>query len=314
MVAPWWHEVFVALGVAAAAAAFWLEARRRGRDRDDRVWVVVAGALVGGAVMMRLGTWLQHVDLRANATLTEQWLYGNRSILGGLVGAYVGVHLAKRLVGYRQRTGDLFAPAVALGMAVGRIGCLLTELPGTPTGGWGVTLSPEEAARLDGPAGVTLHLSFGYEIAFHLVAFAVLWGWLRHQPIASGETLTLYLAAYGIFRFLVEFVRGNEVVFASLTRPQLFLLLTVPLILIRVAYQFRHGAYDVRREEGSPVSDSDLPPPRPLSPPSDERGPARARRRLTQARHPSGHRSRPRGTYALTRGCAVRSADHKEWL
>ncbi|MBA3990830.1 MAG: prolipoprotein diacylglyceryl transferase, partial [Propionibacteriales bacterium] len=200
------------------------------------------------------------------------------------------------------------------GMAVGRIGCLLTELPGTPTGGWGVTLSPEEAARLDGPAGVTLHLSFGYEIAFHLVAFAVLWGWLRHQPIASGETLTLYLAAYGIFRFLVEFVRGNEVVFASLTRPQLFLLLTVPLILIRVAYQFRHGAYDVRREEGSPVSDSDLPPPRPLSPPSDERGPARARRRPTQARHPSGHRSRPRGTYALTRGCAVRSADHKEWL
>jgi prolipoprotein diacylglyceryltransferase len=55
---------------------------------------VVLGALVGGAIFMRLGTWL-------------------------------GVHVAKRVVGYRLRTGDLFAPAVALGMAVGRIGCLL---------------------------------------------------------------------------------------------------------------------------------------------------------------------------------------------
>jgi phosphatidylglycerol:prolipoprotein diacylglycerol transferase len=248
MMAPWWHELFVALGVATATLVFWLEARRRGRDRDDRVWVVVAGALVGGAVMMRLGTWLQHVDLRENASLSEQWLYGNRSILGGLVGAYVGAHLAKRLIGYRERTGDLFAPAVALGMAVGRIGCLLTELPGTPThSGWGITLSPEQAARLDGPAGLALHPSFGYEIAFHLVAFGVLWGWLRRQPIAPGETLTLYLAAYGIFRFLVEFVRGNEVVFAGLTRPQLFLAVTVPMLLVRVAYQFRRGAYDVRQ-------------------------------------------------------------------
>jgi len=250
MFAAWWHEVFVGLGVVVAAGAFWIETRRRGRDRDDRVWVVVAGALVGGAVMMRLGTWMQHVDLRENATLTEQWLYGNRSILGGLVGAYVGAHLAKRLVGYRQRTGDLFAPAVALGMAVGRIGCLLTELPGTPNqAGWGITLSAEQAARIGGPAGVALHPSFGYEIVFHLVAFAILWGWLRHQPIAAGETLTLYLAAYGIFRFFVEFVRGNEVVFAGLSRPQLFLLLTVPLILARVAYQHRRGAYDIRRVE-----------------------------------------------------------------
>ncbi len=96
---------------------------------------------------------------------------------------------------------------------------------------------------------MALHPSFGYEIAFHLVAFAVLWGWLRHQPIAPGETLTLYLASYGIFRFAVEFVRGNEVVFAGLSRPQLFLVLTVPLILGRIAYQFRRGAYDVRAVE-----------------------------------------------------------------
>ncbi len=246
------HDVFVGLGVLAAVAVFVVEARRRGQT-DERIVYVVLGALVGGAVFMRLGTWLQHLDLRQNASLTEQWLYGNRSILGGLFGAWLGVHVAKRLVGYRPRTGDLFAPAVALGMAIGRVGCLLTELPGTPTGtSWGIRLDAVAARRLHAPAGVPLHPSFVYEIVFHAVAFCLLWFWLRHRLDAPGETLTLYLAAYGLFRFAVELVRGNEVVWAGLTRPQLFLLVTLPLILARVVWQARRGVYR-RRPVPAPV-------------------------------------------------------------
>ena len=244
------HELFVGLGVLAAIGVFVVEARRRGQT-DERIVFVVLGALVGGAVFMRLGTWMQHVDLRENASLAEQWLYGNRSILGGLVGAWLGVHVAKRIVGYRLRTGDLFAPAVALGMAVGRLGCLLTEKPGTPTGtSFGFTLDADTAARLGAPAGVPLHPSFVYEIVFHAAAFCVLWLWLRHRLTAPGETLTLYLAGYGVFRFLVEFVRGNEVALAGLTRPQLFLLCTVPLLLARIAWQARKGVY---RSPSAPV-------------------------------------------------------------
>ena len=202
---------------------------------------------------MRLGTWLQHVDLRQNATLAEQWAYGNRSILGGLVGAWLGVHVAKRLVGYRSRTGDLFAPAVALGMAVGRIGCLLTELPGRPTGtafghhpgrrrpptGWARRRACRCTRRSSTRSSSTWRRSL------------VLWFWLRHRPVAPGETLTYYLAAYGVFRFLVEFVRGNEVAWAGLTRPQLFLLLTVPLLLARVAWLVRRSVRPLRPVEAT---------------------------------------------------------------
>jgi phosphatidylglycerol---prolipoprotein diacylglyceryl transferase len=215
------HGLFVGLGVLAAVLVFVHEARRRGHT-DDRLLIVVTGALVGGALFMRLGTWLQHVDLRENATLAEQWAYGNRSILGGLVGAWLGVHVAKRLCGYRLRTGDLFAPAVALGMAVGRIGCFLTE-PLPSTGGYNV--------------------SFLYESAFHLAAFTVIWVWLRRRPLPPGETFVWYVAAYGVFRFLVEFVRGNEVVWHGLTRPQLFLAVTIPIVLLRIVVKARSGAY-----------------------------------------------------------------------
>lgn len=237
------HDACVAIGVAVAALVFVAEARRRGQI-DERLTYVVAGCLVGGAIFMRLGTWWQHVDLRENATLAEQWAYGNRSILGGLVGAWLGVHVAKRLCGYRSRTGDLFAPAVAIGMTLGRVGCLLTEEPGTPTGmPWGIVLDPAAAARVGSPAGVPLHPSFGYEIAFHLVAFGVLIWWARRRVSAPGELFVAYVAAYGVFRFLVEFVRANEIVWGGLSRPQLFLAVSVPIVLARVVVLVRRGAF-----------------------------------------------------------------------
>lgn len=107
------HEVFVALGLLAALVVFAIERHRRRMD-DPRLWSVVAVSLAWGALFMYLGTWFQHVDLSENAGLVEQFLYGNRSILGGLLGAYLGAHVGKRVTGYRARTGALFAPAVRL--------------------------------------------------------------------------------------------------------------------------------------------------------------------------------------------------------
>jgi len=130
------------------------------------------------------------------------------------------------------------------GMAVGRVGCLLTELPGTPTGlPWGITLTPGEASVIPGAvAGVPMHPSFAYEIAFHLAAFAVLW-WLRGRITEPGELFKLYIAGYAVFRFAVEFVRGNEVVFAGMTRPQLFLFACFPLVVWHLVRQTRRGVY-----------------------------------------------------------------------
>ncbi len=246
------HAVFVALGLAAAGAVFLVEKRRRGVS-DPRLAYIVLGAILGAAVFSRLGTWAQHLDPSQNLSLIDQLAYGNASMLSALVGAWLGVHVAKRIVRFPGRTGDLFAPAVALAMVIGRIGCLLTEEPGTPTGAaWGIVLEPAAAARVRAEAGVPLHPSFVYEIAFHAAAFVLLWFWLRHRPIAAGETLTLFIAAYGLFRFGVEFVRGNEVAWIGLTRPQLFLAVTIPLLLARIVWMARRGGL---RETSQPEAE-----------------------------------------------------------
>jgi len=48
-----------------------------------------------------------------------------KSITGGLLGGYAGVEIAKRFVGYRNATGDLFCACCAAGIMLGRVGCIL---------------------------------------------------------------------------------------------------------------------------------------------------------------------------------------------
>ena len=231
------HELFILLGVLAAAAVFVAEARRRGRMSDQMLWIVV-GTLVGGAIFARAGALWQFVASPARASLADAIAHGGRSILGGLAGAYFGAVVTKRIVGYRRPTGDLFAPAVALGMAIGRWGCFLSEQIGTPTTlPWGIRPSPAVAASIPNcpycTSGVAMHPSFLYEIAFHAAMFALLWWYLRPRVHAEGELFKIYLLAYAVFRFAVEFVRGNEVVALGLTRSQWFL---IPSTLLLASY------------------------------------------------------------------------------
>lgn len=231
------HAFFVGLGALVATVVFFVEARRRGPITEDLA-LIAAGTLVCGAVAARLSTAWQYADLTGDSPL-DAWARGGRSILGGLAGAYVGALLTKRLVGYREHTGDLFAPAVALGMAIGRWGCFLTEEPGAATAvPWGIHVSAEAATRIPRcPAcasGQAMHPSFLYEIAFHAAMFGLLL-WLRPRLRSNGgDLLKVYLLAYAVFRFGVEFVRGNDVWVSGLTRSQVFLVPATALLALYI--------------------------------------------------------------------------------
>jgi phosphatidylglycerol---prolipoprotein diacylglyceryl transferase len=234
------HDAFVLLGVLAALAVCLHESRRRSVLDERMLWIIV-GALVCGAVGARLSTLWRYVSLAPDPSVRGFLIAGGRSILGGLAGAYAGVLLTKRFIGYREPTGDVFAPAVALGMAIGRWGCFFTELPGTPTHlPWAVTFYD----------GQPRHPSFLYEIAFQLAMFALLW-WLRPRVRVKGDLFKIYLLAYAVFRFLVEFVRGNDVVWNGLTRPQLFLIPATLALAWYFARQRVRGGYPAAIADGA---------------------------------------------------------------
>jgi prolipoprotein diacylglyceryl transferase len=252
------HDFFVLLGTLAATAVFLYEARRR-RMLSERLLGVMLGTLLCGALGARLATLPMYVEAAPEPSVVGALIDGGKSILGGLAGAYLGAHLFKRLLGFRARTGDLFAPAVALGMAVGRWGCFLTEQIGTPTDlPWGIAVAPQQALTIPNCpgciSGARMHPSFLYEIAFHLVMFALIWWWLRPRVFVNGELLKIYLLAYAVFRFAVEFVRGNEAVWNGLSRSQLFLIPSAALLLLYFARQWLRGIYRVPQFEGVRLS------------------------------------------------------------
>jgi prolipoprotein diacylglyceryltransferase len=235
MFGPWLHALFILLGTAVAVAVFVFGARCR-RALSPELLAILVGALCGGSLGAKLAVVWRYVDTAAAPSLLGFFLRSGQSVLGGLAGAYLGAVLVKRLIGYRTGTGDLFAPAVALGIGIGRFGCLLTEPPGVPTGGsWGVVVDAARAARIPGfpPQwiGVPLHPSFVYEIPFHFAMAAVLFR-LRVRGAFRSDLFKLYLLLYAPFRFLLEFVRGNPVVWHGLTRSQLFLLPSMLLLTV----------------------------------------------------------------------------------
>ncbi|HSH77503.1 MAG TPA: prolipoprotein diacylglyceryl transferase family protein [Herpetosiphonaceae bacterium] len=240
------HDCLVLLGVVAATLVYLYEAERRAMLNDQLLSIAI-GALFCGAVAAKLSTAWRYLAFAPEPSLLGMMEQGGKSILGGLAGAYAGAVLTKRLIGYREPTGDLFAPAVALGMAIGRWGCFLTEQIGTPTElPWGISVSKQAAAHIPScpycGSGVKLHPSFIYEIIFHALMFGCLW-WLRPRVSIKGDLLKIYLLAYALFRFAVEFVRGNQVVWEGLTRSQLFLIPSTLLLLLYFWRRWARGAH-----------------------------------------------------------------------
>lgn len=109
-------------------------------------------------------------------------------------------------------TFDVFSPGIALGHAIGRLGCFAAGCCwGTECNRpWAVTFTNPEANQLTGvPLNVPLHPTQLYESVANAAIFGFLF-WRIRKPHAAGEVFGLYLILYSSVRFLIEFVRNHE--------------------------------------------------------------------------------------------------------
>lgn len=146
---------------------------------------MVAAAVAGGAIGSKLLFWLEDPQLTAHSLHNPAYLVGGKTIVGGLVFGLISVELTKRYIGLRDSTGDLYALPLALGVAIGRIGCFLTGLSdntyGTPTNlPWAVNFGD----------GIPRHPTQLYEILFLLALIPILYRVLnkisRESVVPSG--------------------------------------------------------------------------------------------------------------------------------
>jgi len=185
----------------------------------DWAYEAIFAALIGGLVGSRLDYIIQNWHQVSGDVLGNVFSGSGLVFYGGLIGGALGV------IGWAWWRGflgwDLFdaaAPCIAIGYAIGRIGCQVSgdgdygkasDLP------WAM---PYPHGTV--PTHQDVHPTPVYEtFTMGLVALLL---WNLRDRLAPGVIFGLYLFIAGLERFLVEFIRRNDVVFAGLTVPQLF--------------------------------------------------------------------------------------------
>lgn len=215
------YGTFFLLALLTVLGLVLYEARRRRWPKEEVVPILLA-AFVGGMVGARLSILFFNGWQTAPETLNFLALFDPRigpgSILGGIGGAYAGGYVASRAIGKAGCACDAFAPAMALGNAIGRIGIFLAGVDGLgkPTDlPWGVQLPDNN---------YLVHPAPLYDAAFDIAWFGVLWALRDHPAMQNGNLLKFGLAGYAVVRFFIEFVRNNRVILIGLTGQQLFCL------------------------------------------------------------------------------------------
>ncbi len=206
-------------------------------------WAVIAAAVAGAAFGSKLLFWLEDPALTWHNLRNPAYLIGGKTIVGALVFGLITVELIKRYIGLRQSTGDLYAIPLALGIAIGRIGCFLTGLSdntyGTPTTlPWAVNFGD----------GIPRHPTQLYEIIFLLALVPILYRIVILNPVAAsrsedaaeskdpyahhrrflpGDAFKFFMVAYLSFRLLCDFIKPYPRIFLGLGGIQWACLLTL---------------------------------------------------------------------------------------
>jgi phosphatidylglycerol:prolipoprotein diacylglycerol transferase len=254
-------------GVLLAAAyllGLWLAARRAraaGLDGnkvlDLGIWVIIA-ALVGAKALLFV------VDFRHFTSSWQEFTTLLRSggvFYGGLIAAVVVcIYQLRKHQLPLWTSGDLFAPGIALGYMVGRLGCLAAGCCyGKPTDvPWAITFTdPAANLNVGTPLNVALHPTQVYESAAGFIILLLLLAIERRGRGFPGRTFWLFVLFYSISRFIIEFYRGDDrgVVLDMLSTSQFISVVLTPLSIVMLWY--------LSRPSRPPAAET---PPRPRKP------------------------------------------------
>jgi phosphatidylglycerol:prolipoprotein diacylglycerol transferase len=238
--------VMFALAFLACGAVLARRLRELGRP-PDWAYEMTFAALFGGLVGSRAYYIVQNYDQIKGDVIGSVFSGSGLVWYGGLLGGTVAVVLWAR---WRGLLGvallDLAAPALALGYAIGRIGCQVSGDGdyGRPWDGPWAMAYPHGTVPTDTP----VHPTPIYEtLAMGLAAWAL---WRARDALRPGALFAVYLVLAGAERFLVEFVRRNEVVGLGLTAPQFESLGLLVAGLVWLAVLARRGGL---RRQGAPA-------------------------------------------------------------
>jgi prolipoprotein diacylglyceryltransferase len=204
-------NLFVILGTIVGVLIYYIGIKKtkiESKIKGEDLFFVVIGAFLGGILGAKIPIWIINWNQIISASGIEQvaLIIGGRTVVGAIIGGFFGVEITKKLLGIKISTGNIFAPALAIGVAIGRIGCLVMSCC------YG-KIAPSWLIGKIYSHGAWRYPTQIYEIIFHFVAFLIMWTKLNKEgeKIKPYTLFPAYVFSYVIFRFFEEFIRGDSI-------------------------------------------------------------------------------------------------------
>ncbi|WP_397364113.1 prolipoprotein diacylglyceryl transferase [Olleya sp. R77988] len=187
------------------AFRYYVFLRRKNTDAintNNRLSIIL-GAALGALIGSRLVGFLENPLIEFTTKNLIQ-LLNTKTIMGGLFGGLLGVELAKKMIGEKQSSGDLFVFPIILGIFIGRIGCFLSGINE-------FTYGKETSSffGMDLGDGLLRHPTSLYELVFLTLLFIILRFINNNYRLKNGELFKVFMLSYFGFRFFIEFLKPN---------------------------------------------------------------------------------------------------------
>lgn len=254
------YGIVLMLGAVAGGFLASRELKRRGHD-PEMVWDLLVYLIIGGVIGARL--W--HIftpppSSIAQGFTTQYYLThpldalaiwkGGLGIPGTIMGGLIALYFYTRkypMIGFAEWT-DIAAPALALGQAIGRFGNFFNqELYGAPTSlPWKIFIDP--AHRLAGHENdAYYHPLFAYESIWNLLNMLLLMYITRQysKKLKKGDVFLVYLIAYPVGRFLLDFLRLDASQIAGINANQTLSAVVAALSAAALIWRHRSGADEI---------------------------------------------------------------------
>lgn len=244
------YGVLVATGFIVGIMLAVNQAKKQGISRGkilDLAFYILIAAIVGSRLLFVLMEYKYYIKNPLN--IIKLWEGGLVFFGGLLLTIPVVIIYAKKNLLPIWRVADIFAPSIAIGHAIGRLGCFSagcchgkpTDLP------WGVTFTDPNSLAIK---GVPLHPTQLYEALAELGIFIFLISWQRHKRF-EGQLFWLYLLLYSVTRFIIEFFRGDEIrgfIYNGFSTAQgISVVLFLIAIIFIISYRRKNHEKEVRR-------------------------------------------------------------------
>lgn len=199
------------------------------------LYLLLSGGLIGSKIVVIFENFNV---IFSNPSNLKYLLFTGKSIIGGLIGGFSGVKIIKKIKKIENiRCGNQIAPAIALGMAIGRIGCFLT--------GCCYGIKTNLPIGIDFGDGINRIPTQLIEMAFCFILFVYLYyKQIKRKDLISGILFKEFILYYFIFRFIIEFIRATNKNILFLSIYQIICLIGIIYIQIQIKRSKKNGIYE----------------------------------------------------------------------